>query len=356
MGGQRGFARRLLSLTIIVASLGGFAWLIATQHTRLGEALAGAVHAKLGLVVAAIACERVSMLSFARMQRQLLRAGGHHLSKLSAVSITFAANALSVTVPIAGPGLATAFTYQEFARHQITRSAAAFTLAVSGALSTMSLMVILAAGALVSGNPVAAILGLLAVAGVAAGAVAALLTLRLPAVRRLAMRAAVRAVSAAQRLRRKPADAPETVVATVLRELASLRLRRRDWALVVLFAFLNWLGDAACLLLSIRAAGLHVPLRDLLLVWSAGLAASSAGFTPGGVGLVEAALVAALAGIGMPAAPAAVAVMVYRLISLWLVILSGWTIFLVIRTRRARQSGPARETNGVAGKQDAPAG
>lgn len=53
------------------------------------------------------------------------------------------------------------------------------------------------------------------------------------------------------------------------------------------------------------------------------MAAGGIGLTPGGVGVVEAALVAALAGIGMPATGAAVAVMVYRLISLWLVLLIG---------------------------------
>lgn len=40
----------------------------------------------------------------------------------------------------------------------------------------------------------------------------------------------------------------------------------------------------------------------------------------------------------MPAAPAAVAVMIYRLISLWLVLLVGWVLFLVISARRARQA------------------
>ena len=35
---------------------------------------------------------------------------------------------------------------------------------------------------------------------------------------------------------------------------------------------------------------------------------------------------AALVGIGMPTAPAAVAVMIYRLISMWLVLLVGWII------------------------------
>jgi len=43
-------------------------------------------------------------------------------------------------------------------------------------------------------------------------------------------------------------------------------------------------------------------------------------------------------GIGMPALPAAVAVMIYRLISVWLVLLVGWVIFLVISARRARRA------------------
>jgi len=71
-----------------------------------------------------------------------------------------------------------------------------------------------------------------------------------------------------------------------------------DWAAAAGLALLNWLGDAACLALSIRAAGLPIPLRDLLLVWSAGSAAGSIGLTPGGVGIVEVALVAALTGTG----------------------------------------------------------
>jgi uncharacterized membrane protein YbhN (UPF0104 family) len=50
----------------------------------------------------------------------------------------------------------------------------------------------------------------------------------------------------------------------------------------------------------------------------------------------------------MPAAPAAVAVMIYRLISLWLVLLAGWILFLVISARRARrtpaQAAPPQST------------
>jgi uncharacterized protein (TIRG00374 family) len=295
-------------------------------------------HAKLGLVVAAVFCERVSMIAFARVQVRLLRASGHRLNLMQALGIVFAGNALSVSVPIAGPGLAVAFTYRELERREISRPAAAFALVVSGRLSTTTLIVVIAVGAVISGDALAALFGLVAVVAVAAGIAGAVLGLRVPACRRFCERTAIRGVRAARRLRRKTDEPPEKVVATALRQLADLHLRRRDWVIAVYLALLNWLADAACLALSIRAAGLAVPLRDLLLVWSAGLAAGGIGLTPGGVGVVEVALVAALVGVGMPAAPAAVAVMIYRLISLWLVMLLGWILFIVISARRARRA------------------
>jgi uncharacterized protein (TIRG00374 family) len=336
--GRGPLVRRLLNLAVILGSLAALAWLVATEHDQLGRAIAGVGHAKLRLVVAAFFCERVSMIAFARVQVRLLRAGGHRLNLMSALGIVFAGNALSVSVPIAGPGLAVAFTYRELERREISRPAAAFALVVSGVLSTTTLVVVIAAGALISGDALAAIFGLVAVVAVAAGLTGAVLGLRVPACRRFCERTAIRGVRAARRLRRKTGEPPEQVVATALRQLADLHLRRRDWVLAVYLALLNWIADAACLALSIRAAGLAIPFRDLLLVWSAGLAAGGIGLTPGGVGVVEVALVAALVGVGVPAAPAAVAVMIYRLISLWLVLLVGWILFIVISARRARRA------------------
>jgi len=337
----RKFVWRLLNLVVILGSVAGLASLVVTQHEELGRALAGVGHARLEALWFAVICERVSMFAFARVQMRLLRAGGQRLTLKDAVGIVFAGNALSVTVPIAGPGLAVAFTYRELDRRRIKRHAAAFALAVSGVLSTVSLAVIVAAGLLVSGNTVAAILGLIPAVAVVGGIAAVLLGLRIPAWRRRLERIAVGGVRVAQRLRRKSGGPPETVVASALRQLAELHLRKRDWVGVVVLAFVNWLGDAACLALSIKAAGLHCPLRDLLLVWSAGQAAGAISFTPGGVGIVEAALIAAMVGVRLPAAGAAVAVMIYRLISLWLLLVVGWIFLGVIRSRRAKR-GAAR--------------
>jgi putative heme transporter len=120
--------------------------------------------------------------------------------------------------------------------------------------------------------------------------------------------------------------------------LFGLRFRRVDWAVAAGMALLNWAGDAACLALSLTAAGLALPPRDLLLVWSAGVAAGSVYLTPGGMGTVDVALVAALAGFGVPAAGGVVGVFIYRLISLWLVLLAGWVVFLFIGFRRSRRA------------------
>jgi putative heme transporter len=336
---SRGFGRRLLNVSIIAGSLAWLAWLVDSEHAELGRAIAGLGHARGGLIFAAYGCERLSFVSMGRMQRRLLRAGNHRLPLSSVLGIVMAGNALSVSVPIAGAGLGAAFSYREFERHEVSRHAAAFALAVSGVLSTVSLMVIAAAGALVSGNAVAAVLGLLGAVAIVAGIAGALLALRIPACQRFTERMAVGGVRQAHRLRRPSAERkpPELIVAETRARLAALHLSRTDWAVVVGLAFLNWLGDAACLTLAIRAAGLPIPFRQILLIWAAGQAAGSIGLTPGGVGIVEVALIAALTGAGEPAAGATVGVLIYRLVSLWLVLLVGWTTFIVLRSRRSRR-------------------
>jgi putative heme transporter len=121
------------------------------------------------------------MVSFARMQRRLLLAGGQHLAIVSAAGIAFAGNAVSVSVPVAGSGLGTAFTYRQFRRHRVSDAAAALALLVSGVLSTLSLMAVMAVGALMSGNTVAGAVGALWATACVAGVAGLVLGLRKPA-------------------------------------------------------------------------------------------------------------------------------------------------------------------------------
>ena len=101
------------------------------------------------------------MAMFARMQRRLLRAGGLRLAIGSMIAITYAGNAISVSLPLAGPGLGTAFTFRQFSAHGATRTAAAWVLAVGGILSAVTFALVASVGAIVSGTPAAIVAGVL---------------------------------------------------------------------------------------------------------------------------------------------------------------------------------------------------
>ena len=55
--------------------------------------------------------------------------------------------------------------------------------------------------------------------------------------------------------------------------------------------------------------------------------------TPGGLGAMEAALVAGLTGVGMEPGIAVAAVLSYRLLTYWLPILPGWLSFHYLERR-----------------------
>ncbi|MFE6753099.1 lysylphosphatidylglycerol synthase domain-containing protein [Streptomyces sp. NPDC057684] len=85
-----------------------------------------------------------------------------------------------------------------------------------------------------------------------------------------------------------------------------------------------------CLDASIRAFGdesTTLSLASVAVVFLAGNALGSAAPTPGGVGAVEATLTVGLIAVGLPKEVAAPAVLLYRLLTLWVPVLPGWLFF-----------------------------
>jgi uncharacterized protein (TIRG00374 family) len=86
-----------------------------------------------------------------------------------------------------------------------------------------------------------------------------------------------------------------------------------------------------CLDASIRAFGHEAPttvsLASVAVVFLAGNALGSAAPTPGGVGAVEATLTVGLIAVGLPKEVAAPAVLLFRLLTLWIPVLPGWLAF-----------------------------
>ncbi|MFP3988077.1 lysylphosphatidylglycerol synthase transmembrane domain-containing protein [Streptomyces sp. E11-3] len=86
-----------------------------------------------------------------------------------------------------------------------------------------------------------------------------------------------------------------------------------------------------CLHASVKAFStegtVSLSLASVAVVFLAGNALGSAAPTPGGVGAVEATLTFGLVAVGLPKEVAAPAVLLYRLLTLWLPVLPGWLFF-----------------------------
>jgi pimeloyl-ACP methyl ester carboxylesterase len=293
-------------------------------------------------IPAAVGLESASMAAFAVMLRRLLAAGGASVGVRPMLATAYAANAVSVSVPLAGPALATAFTFRRFTRQGADAPLAGWSLLAGGMISSAAAALIVVGGGLASGNilvtAVAVPGGVLAVAVlVVAGAAA-----RRPRLRGALERPAAWTLQQGTRLLRRAAGEPRQTIRAWAERLGSLRLSPAAWTAVTGLALANWLADAAVLAVSIRAAGATVPWHDLLLVYGVGIAAQSLNITPGGLGVTEGSLSLALVATGLGASRALAAVLLYRLASFWLVALAGWLVVFWLRRPRARRGpGPA---------------
>jgi uncharacterized protein (TIRG00374 family) len=115
-----------------------------------------------------------------------------------------------------------------------------------------------------------------------------------------------------------------TLPDTLARERKALLVTLGDgWWKALLFALGNWLFDYLALLAAIAATGAHVRPTLVLLAYAASMVLGMIPITPGGLGFVEAGLTGLLALAGIPAGPAAVAVLAYRMVSFWLPLPAG---------------------------------
>jgi uncharacterized protein (TIRG00374 family) len=283
-----------------------------------------------------VLAEFSSMIAFARSQRRLLRAGGAPVDLGPILAITYAGNAISVSIPIIGAGLGMGFSYRQLGRRGVEGPIASWVLGLSGAVSTVAFTFVIAIGAVVSGNPAAAVGGAVGALLTVVPVVMVLAAMRSGRAREVMIKVTAAAVRFAQRIIHRPHGDGAALARAFLERLASLRLRPAQLLWVFFLAVWNWFADCLCLVASIRATHTHVPWQGILLAYGAGAAAGSMSPTPGGLGIVEVTLTAALVGLGISANRAVTAVVLYRLISFWGVLAAGWIIYFILHVRRQR--------------------
>jgi undecaprenyl-diphosphatase len=92
-------------------------------------------------------------------------------------------------------------------------------------------------------------------------------------------------------------------------------------------------ANGVALVAAVEALGGGPTVPQVLAVYLAGAALATAAPTPGGLGALEAALVAGLAGFGLDEGRAIAAVLTFRLATFWLPVLPGWLTFAWMQRR-----------------------
>jgi putative heme transporter len=306
-------------------------------------------------LVVAVVLQFGSMGAFAFLQCRVLADAGLRLRPSAGMAIAYESNAMSVTIPFAGSTAGTAFAYRQYVRRGASAAMAGWTLAIAGLFSTLTFGLLVGAGALASGNPLAAGAGVLSIVACATPVLAGMVALRRAALRRRLERLAVRVLKVTRRLRRRASSRPEDAVAQAVIQLRAFRMTRWHVVAASSYAALNWLFDALCLWAVLQAFHVSLPLSSVPLLYAAVVAAASIGVTPAGIGTVEVAIAAAIAALGGSSSHALLAAVAYRAISTWLVLTVGWV--LVAHHRRASTVvTPGSTSGGSAGPLDAFAG
>lgn len=128
----------------------------------------------------------------------------------------------------------------------------------------------------------------------------------------------------------------ERVPEMVERLYSAIQILARNRKLQVsalLGALVFWLGDIFCLYFSLIGFGYTPHLPTVIFAYTIARILGLLSFIPGGLGVVEGALVLILIGFGVPSSVAIAGVLIFRLVSFWLPIPVGLISFLNLQKK-----------------------
>jgi putative heme transporter len=340
---------------LAAATIAYVAWLVVAHLNQIDRAVLRFPRAGTRFIVAAVGFEIASQVFNVVVQHRLLRRAGSSIRLAGIFRLVLAQNAVGLAVP-AGPAVASHFSYKQIRRRGTNGSAAAWVVAASNVVGMLALGMF---GAFTTtGTSVLT----LAVAALLIGALVVLILLvKSPQRLHGPLIALIRVID---RVRRKPQTASPAARADRadrhLARLSVVHLGWKDWLVVGTFALAAvaadcgvWLCASHAMITSpqrcltattaVRAAqactNFHPPTFSALFVaYAAGQLALAIPFLPGGIGLVESFMTATLVTAKTRAIPALSAVLLYRLVSFWAVVLIGGTMWLTLRGDRNRTS------------------
>jgi uncharacterized membrane protein YbhN (UPF0104 family) len=237
---------------VAVAILAGAA---AAERSWLAGSLSELARLHWTWLPVGILLEATSIAAFAGMFRRLLSAGRVRPTRTSMLATIYAANAMSVSVPLAGPGLAAAYLFRRFTRLGAGALLAGWALLAGAVISSVTWALVLVGGGLASGHTVALAITVPFVAFAIIVTAVIAVAARRPRLRAALERYLTQALKHAARLLRWPATDPKLALRAWAERFRALRVPPSSWALAAGDSLVNWLADAGVLAVSILAVG-----------------------------------------------------------------------------------------------------
>ncbi|MGW4485579.1 lysylphosphatidylglycerol synthase transmembrane domain-containing protein [Amycolatopsis sp. NPDC004368] len=318
--------RTVFHWAVVAVALGYLIWRVpelAGQFEQLD-------HVAWAWVAAAGLSGLAALAVYGELHRQLLLVGGAHVPPSAVQGITFAQNAVSTTVPVVGGAGSLAYAIAQLRRRGVDSALAAWAVLLAGMITTVLLIVLGCLGLAWAGR-VPAPLAVPAAVVVAGGSTGVWLLLTHPAVLQRGLTSLLRLFG------RTPGSCPtcrktwlekaDAAALQLSQRVARLRPGGARWSVLLVLALGSWGFDFFALIASAEGTGTHIRWDVLAVGFLVVQASIALQILPGGAGLAEAGLLGVLVAAGVPAAPAAATVLIYRAISWAGLSLVGWVVY-----------------------------
>ena len=324
--------------------LGAFILLLLVgQRGEFSGALHHLDHLNYAWASGAVLAEVLSIVGYGFLQQRVLQWSGAEISLRSLTLVSLANNAIAYSVP-GEPAVSSAYRYRFFRRHGASGASAGWTILTILIAQAIGMSLLLLIGVLVA---LTGHTGVQARGTVIVGLFVVVIAGAFLVRRDLLLRFLGRIVRLFRRITGRPRGDVMKRIESTLQRMHEIPLSSAAAIGLVIMATALWLMDFVILLCCFGAIHAPIPWSGVLLAFGVSQIIASLPLIPGGLGIVEGSLAVILVAYGAKKVPALAVVLVYRLLTFWLVIIVGWVSIGVIEWR------VRRSVNGVPGDRSA---
>lgn len=322
-------------------------WVVSSKSSELSGFSAIFKNFDWWWVVPAIVAEIGSYVCFTAMQYELLNAGHLRPPWRPLLKLSFASQAITNSLPV-GNAVASVYGFRWFRRFGADNTLAAWAMAGTFVAASVSLSLVAILGLGFAAEEGAS----LDLVPVLIGTFVIMLGIGSLFVYERPLHAVVAGgLRLSVALTRRPRGDTTAEIERIMAWMTAVRLSWTQVGRIVAWGTVNWLLDCAVFAMMFSAMDAPIPWKGLLLAYGAGQLAATLPITPGGLGVVEGSITVALVAFGGAESSTAYAVLLYRVISFWMILVIGWLLIgqLALQVRRGRWSRQALASEVEAG-------